>query len=154
AGRCNRTGLVKDAELWWLPTGKPQPYEQADIEASAAELTSLEGTAVTSEDLIDRKVPVTTVPVTALRRPDLIVLFDTSPDLTRADIDVAPYVRDAEDMDAQLAWATWEPAAPDGRPPDDAGAPQEQWRCRVPLGGISDLVKRDIAVWRMDQALG
>lgn len=154
AGRCNRTGVVKDAELWWLPPAKPQPYEESDVSASAAELTSLEGAAVTSEELLGREVVVTPAPLMVLRRPDLIALFDTAPDLSRADIDIAPYVRDAEDMDAQVAWATWESAMPDGRPPDDAGAPHEQWRCRVPLGGVADLVKRDIAVWRMDQALG
>ena len=44
-----------------------------------------------------------------LRRSDFIGLFDTAPDLSGADIDIAPYVRDADDLDAQLAWATWAP---------------------------------------------
>ena len=46
-----------------------------------------------------------------LRRSDFITLFDTAPDLSGADIDIAPYVRDADDLDVQLAWATWEPEA-------------------------------------------
>ena len=28
AGRCNRTGRVDDAELWWVPPAKHRPYEQ------------------------------------------------------------------------------------------------------------------------------
>ena len=56
AGRCNRTGLVPDAELWWVPPARPLPYEQADIDAASAELAGLEGRAVTSEDLLSRDV--------------------------------------------------------------------------------------------------
>jgi CRISPR-associated endonuclease/helicase Cas3 len=154
AGRCNRNGLVRDAELWWLPSATPAPYPKPDVDASAAELTTLEGTAVTGEQLLDRAVAVTSATVAVVRRADLVSLFDTAPDLTGADLDIAPYVRDAEDMDAQLAWAVWEPAARDGRPPDDARAPLAQWRCRVPLTDIAALVKREVAVWRLDQALG
>ena len=154
AGRCNRTGKVDDAELWWLPPAKHHPYPEADIDAAAAELGALEGTPVTGEDLLDRTVPVTETPLMVLRKPDLVALFDTAPDLSGADIDIAPYVRDAEDMDVQLAWAVWESTEKDGRPPDDARAPLAQWRCRVPLGGIAQLMKRDDAVWRLDQSLG
>src|ERR1022692_1166544 len=77
AGRCNRTGRVEDAELWWLPAAKPQPYEQADIDASCAELSGLEGRAVTGEDLLTRDVAVTDTQVAVLRRSDLIGLFET-----------------------------------------------------------------------------
>jgi CRISPR-associated endonuclease/helicase Cas3 len=153
AGRCNRTGRVADAELWWLPPAKPFPYPAADVEATAAELASLEGAQVTGEDLLGRAVPVTEAAVSVLRRSDLIALFDTAPDLSGADVDVAPYVRDAEDMDAQLAWATWKPASLDGRPPDDARAPLPQWRCRVPLRDLPALQRRT-DVWRLDQSLG
>ena len=43
------TGLVHDAELWWVSPARPQPYEQADIDASSAELTKLGRRAVTGE---------------------------------------------------------------------------------------------------------
>ena len=52
-----------------------------------------------------------------LRQPDLVGLFDTAPDLSGADLDIAPYVRDADDLDVQLAWATWEPEAEARRRP-------------------------------------
>lgn len=151
AGRCNRTGRVDDAELWWLPPARHHPYPEADVQAAAAELAGLEGDQVSGDDLRRRVVPVTETPVTVLRRPDLIALFDTAPDLTGADVDVAPYVRDTDEMDVQLAWATWEPATPDGRPPDDARMPSAEWRCRVPLGGLGDLMKRT-ELWRLGQS--
>jgi CRISPR-associated endonuclease/helicase Cas3 len=153
AGRCNRTGRVEDAELWWLPAAKPQPYEQADIDASCAELSRLEDRAVTGEDLLSRDVDVTDAPVAVLRRSDLIGLFDTAPDLSGADIDIAPYVRDADDLDVQLAWAIWEPEAEDGRPPADAKAPPAQYRCRVPVGRVNEM-SRDVSIWRLDQVAG
>ena len=58
AGRCNRTGTVADAELWWFPPAKPDPYDQADVEASVAQLDRLEGQAVTGEDLLACDVAV------------------------------------------------------------------------------------------------
>jgi CRISPR-associated endonuclease/helicase Cas3 len=152
AGRCNRSGRIEDAELWWLPPAKHHPYAEEDVAAAAAELTSLEGEAVTGEELARRAVPVTQVQVAVLRRPDLIALFDTAPDLTGADIDISPYVRDADDLDVQLAWAEWEPAS--GAPPQDARLPEARWRCRVPVGQIGEIMKKGIAIWRLDQAAG
>ena len=153
AGRCNRTGLVQDAELWWVPPAKPQPYEQADIDASSTELSRLDGRAVTGEDLLSRDVAVTETQVAVLRRSDFTALFDTAPDLSGADVDIAPYVRDAEDLDAQLAWATWTAEADSSAPPAEARAPGAEFRCRVPLAQVNVLA-RDIPVWRLDQVLG
>jgi CRISPR-associated endonuclease/helicase Cas3 len=152
AGRCNRAGTTRDAELWWLPPANPAPYDAADVDAAAAELAGLEG-AVTGEVLAGRPVPTTEPEVSVIRRTDLLTLFDTAPDLTGADLDIAPYVRDAEDPDVQLGWAHWQPAGGDGRPPDDAKAPEPAWRCRVPLAELRALQRRG-AVWRFDQALG
>jgi CRISPR-associated endonuclease/helicase Cas3 len=155
AGRCNRTGKVNDALLYWIRPER-HPYPEPDVTAAATELERLEGEAVSGEDMLARSVPITEAAVAVLRKPDLVGLFDTAPDLSSADLDIAPYVRDADDLDVQLAWATWEPepGASDGRPPADAKAPPAEWRCRVPLGGLADYLKRGVSVWRLDQALG
>ncbi len=159
AGRCNRTGRIPDARLLWVPPLRHHPYEEADVAASAAALQSLEGVAVTGEDLLGQRVAVTEQPVSVLRRPDFLGLFDTAPDLSGADVDVAPYVRDADDLDAQLIWATWTAEvvngrpSDDGRPPADVKAPSAEWRCRAPLAEVAALAKR-VPVWRMDQVRG
>ena len=153
AGRCNRTGLVPGAELWWVPPTGPHPYEQADIDASSTELASLAGRAVTGEDLLSRDVAVTETQVAVLGRSDYTALFDTAPDLSGADVDISPYVGDAEDLDAQLAWATWTGSAATGAPPAEASAPGADFRCRVPIAELTALAQ-DIPVWRLDQVLG
>ena len=159
AGRCNRTGRIDGAQLCWIPPAQHHPYPEQDVAASVAELEALEGESLTGEDLLDRDVAVTDPAVAVLRRSDLVGLFDTAPDLSGADLDVAPYVRDADDLDAQLAWVTWKPElvdgrpAPDGRPPADAKAPPGEWRCRAPLGEVATLAKR-VALWRLDQVRG
>ncbi len=159
AGRCNRTGRISDAQLCWIPPARHQPYEERDVAAAVAELQALEGEQVTGEDLLKRPVAVTEPLIAVLRRPDLVGLFDTAPDLSGADLDVAPYVRDADELDAQLAWATWtseqadgRPAG-DGRPAADVKAPPGVWRCRAPLGEVALLAKR-VPVWRIDQVRG
>lgn len=156
AGRCNRTGRIDGAVLYWAEPASHHPYPQQDIAAAIAELQRLEGVAVTGEDLLAREVRTTEPTVAVLRKPDLVGLFDTAPDLSGADIDVAPYLRDTDDLDCQLAWARWEPDpdATDGAPPQAAKAPDAPWRCRVPLRDLAALMKRDVAVWRLDQALG
>ena len=153
AGRCNRTGRVRDAELWWVAPHKSQPYEQPDIDAAIAALNHLEGMAVNGEDLLGRDVAVLEEQVAVLRRSDFLGLFDTAPDLSGNDIDIAPYVRDADDLDAQLAWVTWTPEGEDGRPPADAKSPPAGYRCRVPVGQVNAFAK-DAEVWRLDPLLG
>lgn len=159
AGRCNRTGRVSDAQMWWVAPAKHQPYHEADVAASVKALEALEAEPLSGEDLLAQQVVVTEDAIAVLRRPDLIGLFDTAPDLSGADIDVAPYVRDAEELDAQLIWAVWTPElvdgrpADDGRPPVDAKAPPAEWRCRAPLAEVGVLAKK-IPVWRMNQVGG
>jgi CRISPR-associated endonuclease/helicase Cas3 len=153
AGRCNRIGLLNaDAELWWVPPGKPAPYEQQDIDATCAQLQALEGQQVTGEGLLACDVRVTEEQVRVIRRPDFVDLFDTSQDLSGGDVDIAPYVRDGEDLDAEVAWATWIPGK-DGKPDPEVKAPPAEYRCRVPLGDVAKLAK-DRQVWRLDQVLG
>jgi CRISPR-associated endonuclease/helicase Cas3 len=156
AGRCNRTGTIDEAVLYWAEPASHHPYLQPDVAAAIVELQRLEDVAVSCEQLLDRKVPTAEPAIAVLRRPDLTGLFDTAPDLSGADIDVAPYLRDADDLDCQLAWANWEPAADarDGAPPEVAKAPEAPWRCRVPLGDLAALMKRGTVVWRLDQVLG
>ena len=153
AGRCNRTGLVPDAELWWVPPARPQPYEQADIDASITRLTGLDGHAVTSEDLLGRVAASTEPQVPILRRSDFTALFDTAPGPNGADVDISPFVRDGEQLEAQLSWAAWTAETPAGAPPAEARAPGADFRCRVPLGQLSALA-RNIPVWRHDHMLG
>ena len=153
AGRCNRTGLRNaDAEILWVRPAKPSPYEQKDIDATCDELDGLEGECLTGEELLARDVSSSTDQVTVIRRTDLVGLFDTAQDLSGSDVDIAPYVRDADDLDAEVAWARWTPGE-GGAPDPEIRAPAAEFRCRVGLGDTGKLAK-DRAVWRFDQGAG
>jgi len=153
AGRCNRTGLVRDAQVWWVPPATAAPYEQRDIDASCAQLMALEGEPVTTEALVACDVRATRAQVPAIRGSDLMALFDTAPDLGGADVDITPYVRDAEDLDAEVAWATWPPR--DGGAPDpEIKAPPVEYRCRVSPSDVARLATNARAVWRFDHVAG
>ena len=151
AGRCNRSGLLNaDAEVWWVPPPDPFPYQQEEIDASARELGRLEGDRLTTEDLTARDVPCRHGQLTVIRESDLAALFDTSPDPSGSDVDITPYLRDAEDLDVEVAWANWTPGA-DAAPDPEIRVPAVEFRCRVPVGEVIALA-RDRAVWRFDRS--
>jgi CRISPR-associated endonuclease/helicase Cas3 len=143
---------VPDAGLWWISPAAPQPYEQADIDVSSAELARLDGRAVTGEDLLSRDMAVAGPQVEVLHQGDFTALFDTAADPGGTIIDISPYLQDTEDLDVQLAWATWTEGPTGGAPPAEAWAPGADFRCQVPAGQVHALA-RHIPVWRMDQAL-
>ena len=105
AGRCNRAGRVGDGELWWVsPPSRIHTSRRTWRRPVNSAGWRPRGNWRKPGS---RNVPVAETPVTVLRRNDLVSLFDTAPDLSGADLDIAPYVRDADDLDVQLAWATW-----------------------------------------------
>lgn len=137
AGRCNRDGGAQDARLLWTPppTGKAShlPYQAEDLARAEKVLSSLDGRAVTSEELA-AVAPESEVPLhPVLRRRDLLDLFDTAPDLSGNDIDVSPFVRDQDNRTVAVAWR-----ALDTGP--DAPAPARNELCPAPIGQVRDLV--------------
>jgi CRISPR-associated endonuclease Cas3-HD len=73
-------------------------------------------------------------------------------DLFDAAVPVADFVDSADDLEAQLIWATWTSPA-GGRPPEDARLPADEWRCRARLAEVDALAARTL-VWRIDRAEG
>lgn len=147
AGRCNRTGLIEDAVLLWAEAkSPPYPYEAVDVGATTAALDSLEGQAVTATQLGDAGVPVSRPVHAVLRRTDLLGLFDTAPDLSGNDIDVAPFIRLVEELDLQLAWRDLGGRAPG---PDDP-APAADELCPVPADKEFRTLVGTEVLWRLD----
>lgn len=148
AGRCNRDGRAHDAALLWTVPPNPAPYEDADVKASLTALDRLEGESVTAVSLGTEEVSVTPVVHPVLRRRDLLGLFDTAPDLSGNDIDVARFIRDSEGIDIQVAWRR----IPPGGPEEGAPVPTREELCPVPVGELGDYLKRrDAAAWMLDQ---
>ena len=91
-----------------------------------------------------------------IRSKDVIDLYDTDPDLTGFDVDVSPYVRDAEDTDIRVFWRKFDsPTGPQDEPP-----PLRSELCAVPIGRARDWLKqirskKDLQAFHVDpQARG
>lgn len=145
-GRCNRFAETTDARVYWCAPMRPAPYEAVDVAASVAALTALEGSAVTVPDLLSIAVDQSRPDPHVLRRKDFVDLFDTTPDLSGNDLDVGRYIRDADDLDASVAWLQLD-GIPQLRGRNQLPGLDE--RCPVPLRLASELAK-DRQLWRYD----
>jgi len=148
AGRCNRDGHATDARLLWTPPpegrGAERPYE-ADRLAHAAEvLERLDGLPATSTDLQEAATDLDPPVHPMLRRRDLLDLFDTAPDLGGNDIDVSPFVRDADDRTVMVAWRDFAALEQPAAARDEL--------CPAPLGAVRELVKDPKRAQVFDQA--
>ncbi|MGH8870670.1 MAG: type I-G CRISPR-associated helicase/endonuclease Cas3g [Acidimicrobiia bacterium] len=146
AGRCNRDGLAPEALLLWTEPQATPPYENADVQAAGEALAELEGAEVTSLELAGRDVAVTEEILPVLRRRDLLDLFDTLPDLAGNDVDVSRFIREADDLDAEVAWRVV------ADPSQIKDIPHARERCPVPVSALRKFLKttdRTIA-WRFD----
>ena len=150
AGRCNRDGRAADARLLWTVPGGAKaylPYEASDLDSTAAHLTALEGRAMTGRELAEQEVAVTPQIHPVLRRRDLVDLFDTTPDLAGDDIDVSPFIRDADDRTVSVAWRQFDT--------DDMPAVDRSELCQAPIAEVKTMLRSDptrARIW--DQVVG
>ena len=147
-----RRGLP--GEVLWVPPSAASPYAQEDIDAIAAELFRLDGKRLTGEELAARDAFFHSSrdgdDRAVIQPGEVMALFDTSTYLSEGDIDIASYVRDTEDLDVEVAWATWTPAE-DGAPNPEVRHPAPEYRCRIPIGDAVDFAKHR-TVWRFDRS--
>lgn len=71
-----------------------------------------------------------------IRRKDLTDLFDTDPDLTGFDVDVSPYVRDADDTDVRVFWRDLSETS------DEPPRPRSAELCAIPIGAAASWIKQ------------
>lgn len=145
AGRCNRDGRAAEAALLWCEPPKAPPYDADALATTAEALTGMEGTDVTPNTLGAADVPIAEPVHPVLRHRDLIELFDTTPDLSGNDVDVARFIREGDDLDAAVAWQE----LPHEAPAATAPLPARAERCPVPVSSLRQALKgRD--AWRFD----
>ncbi len=146
-GRCNRYGEYDEASIIWIPYAdltddkklKPAPYSGEELRTAAGRLKDL-------SDAGPHKLPSFNDPLAfthVLRRKDLIELFDTTPDLSGADIDVSRFIREADEYDVQVFWRNIPQTGPT---PEEKGPAREEL-CSVPIN--KDLTQKTL--WRWDQ---
>jgi CRISPR-associated endonuclease/helicase Cas3 len=147
-GRCNRRGEhneTRAAKVVWIcpPTldddRKLLPYSGEELRDAAARLEQLSDVGPESLQAVEAPMSYTHV----VRRKDLIDLFDTTPDLAGADIDVSRFIREADEGHVQVFWRDLGDLAPT----DDQPGPARDELCSVSIGDL-DPSKR--SAWRWD----
>ena len=115
-GRANRYAELPDgAEIFWIDLLRSEKDDNAsdkDLEKLAIpynvpELREARECLRTLTDVAPAYLPppgAIEPPRRVIRRKDLTDLFDTDPDLTGFDVDISPYVRDADDTDIRVFW--------------------------------------------------
>ena len=146
-GRANRYAELPDgADVRWIDLLPPaaegaaadkdaaalaRPYEAAELRAARVRLAQLTDVAPVHLPPPDDLEP----PRRVIRRKDLDDLFDTDPDLTGFDVDISPYVRDADDTDIRVFWR------PPSEAEDDAPRPRRDELCAVSIGSAGTWIK-------------
>ncbi len=171
-GRANRYAEVPDgADVHWIDLLPPaaegaaadkdaeelaRPYEAEELQAARDRLTGLTDVAPVHLPPPDAVEP----PRRVIRRRDLDDLFDTDPDLTGFDVDISPYVRDADDTDIRVFWR--HPSETEDDPPrpgrDELCAVSigtaRTWIAKLPNKGRNLLFQRDPQWRRRDGRTG
>ncbi|MEE9911028.1 MAG: CRISPR-associated helicase Cas3' [Deltaproteobacteria bacterium] len=148
-GRCNRYGEFNEnggGNIIWIPYAnladekilKPAPYNTTELRTAAERLENLVEAGPYQLPAFDDVLVFTHVP----RRKDIIELFDTTPDLAGADIDITQFIRDVDENDVQVFWR-----AINGREPSsNESRPTRNELCRVSIAAIKQFEK-DCWLW-------
>ncbi len=159
-GRANRYAELPDgADVHWIDLLQPGadgapldrgantlalPYTVAELRSAGERMSELTDVAPVHLPPPEDVEPSRRV----IRRKDLDDLFDTDPDLTGFDVDVSPYVRDAEDTDIRVFWRDL-PA-----PGDDPPRPRREELCAVSIRAarawLKTLRNKNVPVFRRD----
>src|SRR5439155_13968329 len=133
------------------------PYSVADLLFARRHLVQLEGQSVSPKALDDYKKAnekpddpfLNFEHRHILRRRDLLDLFDTAPDLSGNDIDVARFVRsDEPDTDVQVFWRA-DPPRNDWDAKERRQAARRDELCNVPIGSFKEeFLKADKTAYR------
>lgn len=146
-GRCNRKGEFKQAEVFWIDVEvddkksaakNSAPYTPEELKAARKELKELNDVgpralrdylAGLPEERLAALYPYD--PEHVIRRRTVEELFDTTPDLTDADIDISLYIRENDEHDVQVFWRRWE--GDDPNYPEPQAEPSRNELCPVGL---------------------
>ncbi len=147
-GRCNRAGDDDDAIVLWLDRGdldlrSAAPYHPDDLRTARAALSSLEGASASPSVLEGMSVTERRELTAVLRRRDVLDLFDTAPDLSGTDVDIAPYVRADDERTVNVFFRAL--ARLDSTDIADQPAAGRDELVAVPVGAV-----KEVSAWTFD----
>ncbi len=141
-GRCNRKGefnATEDSQIIWIEPQYPDdpkktaPYSPEDLRKAESLLIGLSDAGPWNLPAVNENVHFTSV----IRGKDIVELFDTTPDLAGADIDISRFVREVHEKDVQVFWRDFD----DKGPSDDEPGPCREELCSVPIADIKKFNK-------------
>jgi len=157
-GRCNRKGEFEQAKVFWINVDTAQkdgsaPYEPDELDAAREALKKLHHVGPCALHLAElgEKRLAGLYPYEAkyvIRRRTAEELFDTTPDLTGADLDISLYIRENDEHDGQVFWRNWEGDDPNRPQPQPAPARDEL--CPVSLNKETRAWLDEKNCWRWD----
>ena len=169
-GRCARHAGESGTVFWLdLDLGSDaqrvdhwaRPYQRLDLIAARNKLGTLHDVGLQTLTAVKIDVESTDACAKALfpyeprfvpRDKDLFDLFDTTPDLTGADVDVSRFIRDGEELDIQVFWRDLSGEAPGRR-----CQPYRLELCPVPFHRFRDSLvglRRAGRIWRRNYRKG
>jgi CRISPR-associated endonuclease/helicase Cas3 len=165
--RCGRAARYPDdpkADVYWLDVTKDSlPYSDDELEEVKGQFKSLTDVSLAgfrehrkklSPEAAQRLLPY--VPRFVPQAKDILDLFDTTPDLTGADIDISRYIRDGEEHDITVFWRDCSTILKGKNPPKaKAWQPEHAELCPVPVfsrdSGFRGFAQKTRGrVWRWD----
>lgn len=171
-GRCARYPGEAGKVVWLdLDLGKEnqpidhwaKPYDRAELVAAREKLKLLNDVGLQTLTKIKSEIDEETSgeqaktlfpyePRFVPHDKDLFDLFDTTPDLTGADVDISRFIRDGEELDIQVFWR------PDGITPSKKDRPHRRELCAVPFHRFRDFAREAIKllhrIWRRQYSKG
>jgi CRISPR-associated endonuclease/helicase Cas3 len=161
--RCGRAARYpgETADVFWLDVYKsPQPYSEDEMVAAKEELGKLKDDvslaafrshrASLKPDQVHRLLRYE--PRFVPQSKDLLELFDTTPDLTGADIDLSRFIRDGEEHDIRVFWRDCTDMKSGKNPPKASRwQPEHAELCPVPVANFRSFAKETrYRIWRWD----
>ncbi len=141
-GRVNRYGELNDSgggTICWidlisggLDDSLAAPYEIDDLTIGRERIAALTDARPAN---LTPPAPGDCAHQRVIRSKDMLDLYDTDPDLTGFDVDIAPYIRDAEDTDIRVFWRDLSAGV------EDQLAPTRDELCAVPIRQARDWLK-------------
>ncbi|MCL6626876.1 MAG: CRISPR-associated helicase Cas3', partial [Alicyclobacillus shizuokensis] len=151
-GRCNRRGEQADAKVLVIDLEDEGdlllPYDADEIQNARALVEALDDVGSQSLPNVDASPMHGLV----LRKKDLLDFFDTSLDLSGADVDVSRYIRYNRDVDVQVYWRKMS----DDQPDDAMRNVHRDELCPTSLNELRTYFKsqRDRKAWMWDNLDG
>lgn len=161
-GRCNRWldanghPHFTDAHIHWFDLDETQfsaPYDPAQLTAARNVLNQAQDASIATLESLPSPDADRPVFRHVVRRKDFLELFDTTPDLAGADLDIDRFVRDADSSNVHVFWRNWAAKTPNGNPTDGIppeSAPRRDELCPTGIGQLKALLEKskDAPAWR------